>query len=93
MALGTPDFGDILQPRAVLVDGAPMGDGLVEVGPDEEVTLRAAFAPQESADFLVVTPVVPVHQADGTVVEVYLPEANLGMMDITDEDVSAIARR
>lgn len=92
VTLGAPVFGNVIRAEDVLVDGAPADAGTVRVRPGETVMITARLAPH-SADFLVVTPQIPVHRADGSVVETYLPEANMGMISITPEKVSAIASR
>ena len=92
VTLGAPSFGAVAEAEQVLVDGSPAEDA-VRVGPGQAVTFTVTLAPQDSVDFLVVTPVIPVQRADGTVVETYLPEANLGMIDVSPADVAAIAQR
>ncbi|RZU62687.1 hypothetical protein [Zhihengliuella halotolerans] len=78
---------------AVRIDGEPAERGdTVRLAPGEQVEFEFELA-AANADFLVVTPRVPVRRDDGTEAWVALPSAQLGLLNITDEQVEAIALR
>ncbi|MCO1337438.1 hypothetical protein BJH93_00775 [Kocuria polaris] len=91
ITVGVPDLEARVD--AVTIDGeaAARGD-VVRLEPGEQVEFGFELAPVET-EFLVLTPRVPVKRADGTESWEALPSAQLGMLDVSEEQVAAIALR